>query len=358
MIRALLITLLAATLQVPTAASASVPQPGSTAVPVLPAPTGTHPVGTVSRDLLDASRPDPWVAAERRRLMVTVWYPATRASGARARYVTPEESALLLAAQGLPPGDLLSRIRGHARTGAPPVPGRRPLVVLSPGFGLPRSSLTVLAEDLASHGYAVAAVDHTYESAATTFPGGRTTTCLACGIEDAPGLVPDIRAADVSFVLDRLIRDRRLPVDPRRIGMAGHSIGGNSAAHAMTADPRIDAGAVLDGAFVVPPPPGGLARPLLLFGTPDVPTWAENWPLLTGWKRWAEVAGSEHDSFTDFPVLAEQLGLPAGSLAGVRAAAITRAYVRDFFDVHLRERPATLLNGPSAAYPEVTFRTG
>jgi hypothetical protein len=54
-----------------------------------------------------------------------------------------------------------------------------PLVVLSPGFTNSRSALTALAEDLASHGYVVAGIDHTYESFATAFPDGRVTTCLA-----------------------------------------------------------------------------------------------------------------------------------------------------------------------------------
>jgi predicted dienelactone hydrolase len=34
-----------------------------------------------------------------------------------------------------------------------------PLVVLSPGFTSSRSTLTALAEDLASHGYVVAGID-------------------------------------------------------------------------------------------------------------------------------------------------------------------------------------------------------
>ncbi len=52
-------------------------------------------------------------------------------------------------------------------------------MVLSPGFTNSRSTLTALAEDLASHGYVVAGIDHTYESFATAFPDGRVTTCLA-----------------------------------------------------------------------------------------------------------------------------------------------------------------------------------
>jgi hypothetical protein len=34
---------------------------------------------------------------------------------------------------------------------------------------------------------------------------------------------------------------------------------------------------------------------------------------------------------------------------------ITRAYVRAFFDLHLRGQPQTLLDQPSPRYPEVTF---
>lgn len=79
--------------------------------------------------------------------------------------------------------------------------------MLSPGFTMPRSSLTTLAEGLASRGYVVAAVDHAYESDGTVFPGGRTLTCKACEQVFPDGSlhrVSDGRARDVPFVLDRL----------------------------------------------------------------------------------------------------------------------------------------------------------
>lgn len=101
--------------------------------------------------------------------------------GGIARYMTDAESKAFLdfeRAQGVPipadvPDDALARVRTHAAPDAPalPRPGGRPLVVLSPGFSLPRATLTGLAEDLASRGYVVAAVDHAYESAGTSFPG-------------------------------------------------------------------------------------------------------------------------------------------------------------------------------------------
>jgi hypothetical protein len=68
------------------------------------------------------------------------------------------------------------------------------------------------------------------------------------------------------------------------------------------------------------------------------------------------VAGAVHASFTDLALLADQAGLGTGAaLPGARSLDITRAYVRAFFDQHLRGQPQPLLDQPSPHYPEVTF---
>jgi dienelactone hydrolase len=347
--------------------------------PRLPEPTGPFPVGTTSVYLRDTSRPDPWAAGvNARELMVSLWYPAEPSDGPRARYMTPAESELQLTGRGItgvPPGGL-STVRTNGVTDAAPQ-GRHsslPLVVLSPGFTNARSVLTALAEDLASHGYVAAGIDHTYESFATAFPDGRVTTCLA---REAPRRGPAFwekvvtgRGADVSFVLDELTGTRPAwpgaeLIDPSRIGMAGHSAGGAAAIAAMLADSRIQAGLDMDGATHAPIPDRGLSRPFLFLGkqanyTPggegSVTTWERDWELLTGWKRWLLVAGAVHASFTDLALLADQLGLDLGAgLPGARSLDITRGYVRAFFDQHLRGQPQPLLDQPSPAYPEVTF---
>lgn len=338
-------------------------------------PTGPHRVGTTTLHLVDGSRPDPWVTTEKaRELMVSLWYPSRASRGRRAPYMTPKESALLLKGQGVEgvPGEVLSTTRTNAFVDAPPL-GRGhglPLVVLSPGFTLPRSSLTALAEDLASRGYAVAGVDHTYESFGTTLPGGRTATCAACGEWNAPGFGPKAtrsRAADVSFVLDRLTgahpawRHAGL-IDPSRVATAGHSIGGGSAPWTMLGDTRVRAGVNMDGAFHIPLPAGGLGRPFLMLGEPKAhepdgkdTTWGRDRPRMTGWRRWLTVDGADHVSFTDYPLLTGRLGLGAGPLPGPRALEITRGYVGAFFDLHLRGRSRPLLDRPSPRYPEVRF---
>jgi hypothetical protein len=68
------------------------------------------------------------------------------------------------------------------------------------------------------------------------------------------------------------------------------------------------------------------------------------------------VTGTVHQSFTDLGVFAGQLGIDIGaSIDADRALAITRAYTRAFFDLHLRSKPQSLMTAPSPSYPEVSF---
>src|SRR5262245_60748018 len=140
-------------------------------VPYLPHPTGRLPVGVTSVYLKDTSRPDPWVPSVRyRELMVSLFYPATSATGPKKPYMTPLESQRYLEPQNIPdlPLDVLSTVRTNAVVDARPAGRRHSLIVLSPGFINSRATLSSLAEDLTSHGYVVAVVDHTYENRATT----------------------------------------------------------------------------------------------------------------------------------------------------------------------------------------------
>ncbi|MET9442697.1 alpha/beta hydrolase [Streptomyces sp. NPDC006610] len=357
------------------APSAPVPVPpdaGTVQVrPELPAPTGAYAVGRDTLHLVDESRPDPWAPEARaRELMVSVHYPARAGGGRTAPYMTVAEAQAFIDDRdltGLVTAGTLSGTRTHARPAAAPARGTFPLLVLSPGFSVNRSTLTLLAEELASHGYVVASVDHAYESVGTAFPGGRLLGCAACG-KTAPGgygAVPRGRAQDVSFLLDRLLAGHRPAwrharmIDAASIGMAGHSIGGASAATTMAADPRVRAGANMDGSFMEPVPARGLdGRPFLLLGTGDGDrSWTRDWPLLDGWKRWIDVTGANHFTFTDVPVLGDQLGLlpPQEPLSGRRSQEITRAYMTAFFDLHLKGVDRGLLDGPTAGHPEVVF---
>lgn len=358
----------------PATAPATAPTPSFHGT--LPAPTGPYAAGEDVIHLTDASRPDPWVPSSGpRRLTVTMVYPAVPGTGTPAPYMTLAEAAGVLRRQKLPASygvtpQTLSSVTTHAFDRARPQHGKHPLVVLSPAYEDPRMTLTSLATDLASHGYVVALVGHTYEDSGETLANGQTPPCAIC---DDPALDFDSvtagRALDVSFVIDRLTHgDTAWPlahlIDKHEIGMAGHSLGGAAAATTMIADPRVRAGVNMDGTFHPAPMPGQINRPFLMLGAAvdhapggdDYTVWEQAWTALGGYKRWLTVAGADHFSFSDLDLLLEEAGFPTPPFSPERGVVITREYVTAFFDQTLKGIHSPLLDGPSPNNPEVVFQ--
>lgn len=423
-LRTLVATVLAA-LVLATAAPTGASQPSPPFSPVLPEPTGRYEIGRTTLHLVDADRPDPWRPDRARELMTTVTYPARDVDRfPRGRWFSAPVAADLEAAATQPPFDLapgsvdLAGASAHAHVGAPVArpsgrPGEGwPVVVFSPGFNTPREQNTAQIEDLASRGYVVVSVDHTFE-APVEFPGGRVVqpTPEISGPDPAVFAAAlrraiDARVADTRFVLDELeeldrglnpdAEHRRLPVGLRRrldlaqVGMLGYSYGGYTAAETMFHDPRIDAGINLDGGMehgqgVLETSlylPGqavqrGLDRPFLLFGQPghnhlgpepestDL-SWPDFWSNQRGPKLDISLLQAQHGSFSDLQILVAQadeaLDLPAeavedliGTIDPDRSIAAQRAYIAAFLDLHVRHRDTHLLDGPSPAFPEIQF---
>src|SRR5262245_2833583 len=159
-------------------AAAAHAEPDATLRLSLPAPTGPHRVGTTSLHLIDDSRTDPLAPTPRaRELMVRLWYPAAHSRQPAAAYLTPGVALVvtdfLRAITGVDlPNDLLS-FPTHSLQDPPASPGaRRPVVLFSHGLGVPAAINTALHEELASRGYVVAGIDHTFDTV-VEFPDGR-----------------------------------------------------------------------------------------------------------------------------------------------------------------------------------------
>src|SRR5438552_10607472 len=170
----------------------------------VPPLTGAIPVGTTTLHLVDRRRPDKSFRSGKRELMVQLWYPASSASGPLAPYMPARTAAALERASGAPAGTV-SDVRTHAHSDAPIATGLHPIVLFSPGSTQMRSDATAVAEDLASNGYIVVAIDHTHESELVQFPNGQI---VRGGFTDT-GPASNLRAlqpriADARFVLDQL----------------------------------------------------------------------------------------------------------------------------------------------------------
>jgi predicted dienelactone hydrolase len=328
------------------------------AAPHLPGPSGHLPVGTRELHLVDDDRTDPWTGRPR-ELMVSLSYPAAR--DGRTAPLFPDGVAEFYDRQVGAEEGTFAAVTTHSRTAATPLPGRRPVVLYSPGGGQSRFLGTTLVEDLVSRGYVVVSVDHTPVSP-VRFPD--RLELPRSGV-DAAAVLRE-RVADIGFVLDELTRFRSL--DLSRVGMLGHSMGGFTAAETMVTDPRVDAGVNLDGSM--DPRYGqaatqGVHRPFLLMGgglSSGVPhnhahsdDWGSFWAASTGWRRDVYLPAAEHMSFTDAQVLLPQLDGDFTSMIGTvdpkRSLAAQRLYVGAFFDLHLRGVPTTVFD--RAAHPDV-----
>ena len=339
----------------------------------LPRPTGPHPVGVRQRHLVQHGRPDPWHPETDRELMISIWYPAHDRDNAGAPYLDPLVARKYTTdgVLGLPPNEIdWTAPTVTARPNAQPR-GRHPLIMYTPGAGNSRALGTVLVEDLASHGYVVVTVDHTYETI-VEFPGGRLVDESIPDdppdLEAAKRLFMDAREADVHFVLNELKHDRTM--DLARIGLFGHSAGGVIATRVMRADRRVRAGANLDGFFEFGEnhPERGVDRPFLLMGAASNPQqpplfgavrthmsdpeWATFWNASTGWRLDLSVPQGRHYTYTDVQWFLPQLGVDPTGLIGTVGPQVVHAQreiLKYLFDQHLKGRPT-----PRPTSPDVT----
>ncbi|MFE7134882.1 alpha/beta hydrolase family protein [Streptomyces sp. NPDC057638] len=322
----------------------------------LPAPSGSHPVGVRTVHLVDPARTDPWVGGVR-QLMLTVLYPARSVAGlCRAPQLTRGEAAVFAAyapyvRPGLPgPGAVdWGAVLTHGYPGAPPLRGRRPVLVYSPGGGDSRTLGTTLAEDWASHGGVVVLVDHPGDASQVELPTGMRKTVLTGPPDPATfRTMVDTRIADLRLVLDRLGTLPLAPVmDARRIGLYGHSAGGTAAVYTACRDGRVGAVANLEGYLDLYPVPRGFDRPLLLARTGGFEGAARvesSWAGLPG--RRVLLADANHWAFTDYGSLVARLHSAGLVTASARAALIgtgdpvvtlagVRTRVGGFFARHL-----------------------
>jgi predicted dienelactone hydrolase len=148
----------------------------------LPQPSGDHPVGVRDFELADDSRKGVMAAGpdEARRLLVRVWYPASNVDGLAPRpyFSDAEVDSTATALGGFVGAPFAFKYIGHSMTNsfgnAPLLPGAKklPAVIYSHGYTSFAGQNTALMEELASHGYIVYSIQHTYDSAATVFPNG------------------------------------------------------------------------------------------------------------------------------------------------------------------------------------------
>lgn len=120
-----------------------------------------------------------------------------------------------------------------------------------------------------------------------------------------------VRADDVSFIIDQLetlCESFYNSVDPSRILVYGHSLGGATAVNAAYQDERVLGGINFDGTVFGPVAEPGTDKPVILAG-PPIPENSTTTPSeefmekLRGPKMLLTIEGTQHMSFFDVPLL-------------------------------------------------------
>ncbi|MFI9329805.1 alpha/beta hydrolase family protein [Kitasatospora sp. NPDC052868] len=362
-------------------------------IPVFPEPTGPFAVGTRVMQWTDPDRPETATPApeDRRTVVVQLWYPAQQSPEGtrRARYLGRTEQEARTVSDALAryaglPGFLVDgapQARTHAVPDAPAASdgGRFPVVLFSPGLGGVRTQNTAWAEELASNGYVVAALDHPYDSAAVVLADGRTIgTEIASTGDDAEddrraAETAGIRAADLSFVLTQLGRLDRGEIDgpltgrldTGRAAVTGHSLGGAAALQAARQDARFAAVVDLDG-YPRDPEPLPVHQPVLALTQAITPATDPRYlPRLTevltrgtATNYRLTIPGAAHLTFMDAPLYLPPVPSMVGSLGRAGSPRAVAATTLAFLDSTLRQQPGDL-PGALSAYGELTaYRPG
>jgi dienelactone hydrolase len=176
--------------------------------------------------------------------------------------------------------------------GAPAAPGLHPLIIFSHFSGGGRRTATYLTTHLASHGYAVAAMDHSEVVTPELGPNPDEDRDERAARIDA---IIASRVPDVRLLLAVLTGSQRPPgldglgLEPDLIGVVGHSFGGWTALAAPEQELRVGA--------VVALAPGGSSRP-----APGVLPLT----LAFGWKRTVPVLILTGDCDVPVPLVGVQ----------------------------------------------------
>jgi pimeloyl-ACP methyl ester carboxylesterase len=343
----------------------------------LPDVTGTSIVGRTELALTDAGRPDPFATdGSPRELTVWIWYPAVEGSTGTAAPYLPPSWADLVNSAGVVSRDL-NAVRTSAIADAP-LEGQPPVVVLLPGLGQPVAAYSALAEDLASHGYAVVGINPT-GSGLVVFPDGHVVAptdlggidpALSSDVEAwyaAAAKIADVWADDAAFVVDTLAASPPAigGLDFDDVAYVGHSMGGAAAFEACRQDERCAAAVDLDGTLWTDVRQTGLAAPSLVLrhdqsGECDGFCEAANADFATvaaaGDSEQYSIAGSQHMDFSDLGLLRgpDDTLLSVGPIDAERMMLITRDLVRSFLAEHVGGTSPGTLTEAVARYPEVS----
>ncbi|TVY80342.1 putative 1-alkyl-2-acetylglycerophosphocholine esterase [Lachnellula suecica] len=248
-------------------------------------------------------------------------------------------------------GNLTINVKPNATIAQPPPGSLFPSLIFQPGFEGLSAMYPIQMTELASRGYAVAALDFPYEGTFVRYPNGTGIRGIYAG-QFSFDIIPPIYEARVRAGMHfvkfwpTLVEELHAPFKIASLGVYGQSLGGAAALGVADAIPntKVVASALnLDGGLFGDPASNSsladLKRSVLPMGTTNHSgsydhTW-DTFPVdQTGWWRILWVAGAGHSDFSDVTFWREfQVNRTTSNtpIQGDRMINVTRDYVTAFF---------------------------
>ncbi len=364
-------------------------------VPRIPTPSGPYLVGTRIYEIIDNTRKELYSGKdEPRRIMIQIWYPSEAdPSAEQARWMDQAEIYAPAVSQQIKMPSFfldhlaLVKVPAYLDTKVADIGQKLPVILFSHGWQGFNAQNTGQALELASHGFVVVGVQHTYGAVITVFPDGtiapNNPTALPpdstpqAEYEEKAHILVNQWAGDLGFALSNMEERNNDPdsaffnkLDLTRVGVYGHSTGGGAAIQFCGTDPRCKAVLGMDP-FMRPVSyeviDAGVTQPAFFMFSQR---WADDvnsrnnalfntfLPHVQNSLGVVLIEGTAHYDFADLPLLsplAPQLGLK-GPINGKRVVTIVNNYLLSFFEDTLNGGSDTLFTNPSP-YPEVKPRS-
>lgn len=367
----------------------------------LPKPDGSEKVGTQTFHFTDPNRDEVLTEDQydKRELMVQIWYPTENRKDNKREALFPKDKEMFKKyiqtySTSLSLPDFVFNYWKYSRTNSYenveilPSTSPYPLVLLSHGMGSSRVLHASQAENLASHGFIVVTIDHTYSTFATIFPDGRVTdyTTKMTTIDERRE-AGNIWTQDVEFILNQIEKlnsgaiqsQFRGKIDLNNIGVMGHSFGGATAFNTTYLDHRIKAGINMDGSLYEVDNRDVINKPFMFIRSGSFKDWLVDFKkdkdldnevkkqisnelhiiknVIEHGGSTIYVEGTAHFNFTDLQFYSDLIKLTGitGDINGKRGSYIVNQYALDFFNKYLKGTGGNLIQGPNDMYPEVKF---
>lgn len=352
-----------------------------------PVPSGTFGVGCTSYHWIDTNRLELNVADQahpNRELMVYIYYPAELKTKEPVtpydRYAAQSALEFISHQSGIPTWLLpdFSKIKIYSQPHAQIASQTYPVIIMTQGVGTMIQHYTWILEELASNGYIVVGINHTYFADITEFPDGRKIKSLKSQKQKEPSYEAwkeeyiTTGIADIRFVIDNLAKlnaqkdglfFNKLYFE--HIGICGHSRGGQLAMQVCQVDARIKACASMDG-FTTDPQP--FSTPCMALVAAKSHTRKEDLQKKKVFDALCRTPGTQiseiifknigHGVFSDLSFLLSSrlltrilsiminFDLDVSAMQGCVAIGAIRRYLDQFFDKYLQGKSSELLIAP------------